>query len=68
MLYTAHEFGWKPIIENENVIALKKGSKNITLEPGNQIELSGEKLKNIHQTCNLSQEYIFELSQSLKIS
>ncbi|MDC3060684.1 glutamate-cysteine ligase family protein [Candidatus Pelagibacter sp.] len=67
LLFTKlYEFGWKPIIENENVIALKKGSKNITLEPGNQIELSGEKLKNIHQTCSESQEYIFELSQSLK--
>ena len=38
------EFGWKPILEKENIIGLNKGDKNITLEPGNQIELSGEKL------------------------
>ena len=50
-----YEFGWKPINEGKNTIALKKGNKNITLEPGNQIELSGEKLKNIHQTCGESQ-------------
>ena len=54
-----YEFGWKPIKEGANIIALKKGNKNITLEPGNQIELSGEKLKSIHQTCGESQEYIF---------
>tara|TARA_B100001121_G_scaffold290786_1_gene290974 strand:+ start:3394 stop:4671 length:1278 start_codon:yes stop_codon:yes gene_type:complete len=61
-----YEFGWEPIKENKNIIALKKGNKNITLEPGNQIELSGEKLRNIHQTCGESQEYLFELNQSLK--
>ncbi len=38
------EFGWNPVFEKENIIALNKGGKNITLEPGNQIELSGEKL------------------------
>ena len=61
-----YEFGWEPVKEGINIIALKKGNKNITLEPGNQIELSGEKLKSIHQTCGESQEYIFELNQSLK--
>ena len=61
-----YEFGWEPVKEGKNIIALKKGNKNITLEPGNQIELSGEKLKSIHQTCVESQEYIFELNQSLK--
>ena len=60
------EFGWNPILEEKNIIALNKGGKNITLEPGNQIELSGEKLRSIHQTCGESQEYIFELNQSLK--
>ena len=47
-----YEFSWEPVKEGINIIALKKGNKNITLEPGNQIELSGEKLKNIHQTCH----------------
>ena len=61
-----YEFGWEPVKENASIIALRKGNKNITLEPGNQIELSGEKLKNIHQTCAESQEYLFELNQSLK--
>ena len=27
------EFGWKPIYEKNNIIALNKGGKNITLAP-----------------------------------
>ena len=60
------EFGWKPVFENKNIIGLNKGDKNITLEPGNQIELSGEKLNNIHQACAESQDYLFELKQVTK--
>ena len=57
------EFGWKPILEKENIIGLNKSGKNITLEPGNQIELSGDKLNNIHEACAESQDYLFELRQ-----
>ena len=57
------EFGWNPILEKKNIIALNKGGKNITLEPGNQIELSGDKLSNIHEGCAESQDYLFELRQ-----
>ena len=60
------EFGWNPISEKGNVIGLNKGDKNITLEPGNQIELSGEKLNHIHETCAESQDYLFELRQVTK--
>jgi len=60
------EFGWNPILERENIIGLNKGGKNITLEPGNQIELSGEKLNHIHEACAESQDYLFELKQVTK--
>ncbi len=60
------EFGWNPILENDNIIALNKGGKNITLEPGNQIELSGDKLTNIHEACAESYDYLFELKQVTK--
>ena len=66
MFEELYEFGWKPILENQNIIGLKKNGKNITLEPGNQIELSGEKLNNIHDACAESQEYLFELEQVTK--
>ena len=60
------EFGWNPILEKNNIIGLNKGKKNITLEPGNQIELSGEKVNNIHEACAESQDYLFELKQVTK--
>ena len=60
------EFGWNPIYERGNIIGLNKGGKNITLEPGNQIELSGDKLSHIHEACAESQDYLFELKQVTK--
>ena len=60
------EFGWNPILEKENIIGLNKGGKNITLEPGNQIELSGDKLNHVHEACAESQDYLFELRQVSK--
>jgi len=60
------EFGWKPIMEKENIIGLQKKGKSITLEPGNQIELSGDKLNNIHEACAESHDYLFELQQVTK--
>ncbi|MDC3039733.1 glutamate-cysteine ligase family protein [Candidatus Pelagibacter sp.] len=57
------EFGWNSIFEKGYIIGLNKGGKNITLEPGNQIELSGDKLNHIHEACAESQDYLFELRQ-----
>ena len=66
MFENLYEFGWKPIFEGKNIIALKKNDKNITLEPGNQIELSGAKLNDIHEACAESHEYLFELKQVIE--
>src|SRR6478752_9239534 len=45
------EYGWKPVIENGNVIALSGADGNISLEPAGQFELSGAALETLHQTC-----------------
>ena len=45
VLHYLKKFGWQEVIEGENLIGLTDNGKNISLEPGNQIELSGEKLK-----------------------
>ena len=66
MFNALREFGWKPITEKQNIIGLQKDGKNITLEPGNQIELSGDKLDNIHEACAESHDYLFELQQVTK--
>jgi glutamate--cysteine ligase len=60
------KFGWKPIKEKNNVIALKREGQNITLEPGNQVELSGAKLKSIHLVCNESYKFLDELKEACK--
>ena len=60
------KFGWKPIKEKNNVIALKREDQSITLEPGNQVELSGAKLKSIHLTCNESYKFLDELREACK--
>ena len=66
MFSALNEFGWSPIKEGKNIVGLNKVGKNITLEPGNQIELSGEKLNNIHEACAESYDYLFELKQVTK--
>ena len=45
------EFGWSPVIENGNVIALSGPDGTISLEPAGQLELSGAALTNLHETC-----------------
>ncbi len=60
------KFGWKPIKEKNNTIALKRENQSITLEPGNQVELSGAKLKSIHLTCSESYKFLDELREACK--
>ena len=60
------KFGWKPIKEANNIIALSRDEQKITLEPGNQIELSGAKYNSIHLTCNESYKFLSELNQACK--
>jgi glutamate--cysteine ligase len=45
-------FGWTPVLENGNPIALSHGLASISLEPGGQFELSGAPFETMHQTCN----------------
>ncbi len=64
------KYGWKPIYEDGNIIALKKNSQSITLEPGGQIELSGAPLKDLHSTCKETNEHlklVKEVGQKLDI-
>jgi len=52
VLEELQRFGWEPIFEGENVIALgKDGGGTISLEPAGQLELSGDAVETIHQTC-----------------
>ena len=58
------ENNWSEIKEGENLIGLKKNNISITLEPGLQIELSGEPKDNIHETCKEVNLYLKELKEA----
>ena len=45
------EFGWNPVVEGGNVIALSGPDGTISLEPAGQLELSGAPLENLHESC-----------------
>jgi len=51
LLLALREFGWEPIEEGGNVIAMKGADGTVSLEPAGQLELSGAPLENLHQTC-----------------
>lgn len=68
LLETLHErFGWDPVVENGNVIALSrrdcpKGG-TISLEPGGQLELSGAPLETLHETSEELRQHLIEVSE-----
>ena len=51
LLMAMTRYGWEPIMEGDNVIALGGADGNVSLEPAGQLELSGAPLENLHQTC-----------------
>jgi glutamate--cysteine ligase len=58
LLMAMTRYGWEPILEGGNVIALKGADGNISLEPAGQFELSGAPLENLHQTCAESNRHL----------
>ena len=57
-------FGWKPVVEGGNIIALENDARcSITLEPGGQFELSGAPLETIHQTCDEVHEHLRQVRE-----
>ncbi|HUU65744.1 MAG TPA: glutamate--cysteine ligase [Methyloceanibacter sp.] len=68
LLKAHHErFGWQPIRENGNIIALScrdcpKGG-SISLEPGGQLELSGAPLATIHETEEELRQHLSQVGE-----
>lgn len=54
-------YGWQPEEQDGNIIALSRDKAQITLEPGGQIELSGEPCESIHCTYSEFNQHIREL-------
>jgi glutamate--cysteine ligase len=62
-----NRFGWDPVTENGNIIALRrkdcpKGGA-ISLEPGGQLELSGAPLMTVHETFEELRQHLFEVGE-----
>lgn len=51
LLSAMTDYGWEPVTEGGNVIAMSGVDGAISLEPAGQLELSGAPLENLHQTC-----------------
>ncbi|MDB5693167.1 MAG: glutamate--cysteine ligase [Alphaproteobacteria bacterium] len=51
LLMALTEFGWQPVEEGGNVIALAGPDGTVSLEPAGQLELSGAQLEHLHETC-----------------
>ena len=58
------KFGWEEINEDNNLIGLNNNKQSITLEPGNQIELSGGLCENVHQVCAESFKFQKQLDEA----
>jgi glutamate--cysteine ligase len=63
MLDGMTRFGWEPVTEGNNTIALLRGGANITLEPGGQLELSGAMLETVHETSDENAQHIDEVKK-----
>lgn len=61
LLNGLQDFGWQPILEEGQVIALKRGSASVTLEPGGQFELSGPPLVDETETTDDLDAHMREL-------
>ncbi|HMG48626.1 MAG TPA: glutamate--cysteine ligase [Allosphingosinicella sp.] len=51
LLTALTEFGWSPVVEGGNVIALTGPDGAVSLEPAGQLELSGAQRAHLHETC-----------------
>jgi glutamate--cysteine ligase len=66
MLDGLTRFGWRPVWEGDNVIALERENaegmtSSISLEPGGQFELSGAPLKTVHDICDETGRHLVEV-------
>ena len=51
LLTELQQYGWTPVEENGNLIALNGADGSVSLEPAGQFELSGAPLATLHETC-----------------
>ncbi|MBM4244512.1 MAG: glutamate--cysteine ligase [Deltaproteobacteria bacterium] len=57
----ADRYGWEPLEEEGRTIGLSGGRGEITLEPGGQIELSGEPYETLHEADEELREHVQQI-------
>ena len=63
MLEGMRRFGWEPVVEGNNTIALLRDKASVTLEPGGQFELSGAPLETVHETAAETSQHLAEVRE-----
>lgn len=63
LLMALTEFGWEPVVEGGNVIAMSGSDGTVSLEPAGQLELSGAPLDNLHQTCAETGRHLHQVKE-----
>jgi hypothetical protein len=63
LLNALTRFGWRPVEEGGNVIALTGPDGAISLEPAGQLELSGAPLDNLHETCSEAGRHLAQVKE-----
>ena len=56
-------FGWEPVLEAGDPIAMTRDGGSISLEPGGQFELSGAPLRTLHNTCDEVNQHLHEVKE-----
>lgn len=57
------KFGWVPTFSNNKPIALHRDGGSITLEPGGQIELSGQQARSLKENANELRAHLEEIRE-----
>ena len=57
----AREYRWQPVFSKKHIIALQKPGRSITLEPGGQIELSGQNAPRLEQNAQELYSHLEEI-------
>jgi glutamate--cysteine ligase len=55
------QFGWHPVEEGGQVIAMAGDDGTVSLEPAGQLELSGAAVENLHQTCSETGRHLHQV-------
>ncbi len=57
----AERYPWEPIVEDGRIVALQNAQASITLEPGGQLELSGQQCDTVHCARNEFVEHVEQI-------